>query len=163
MNPLILHHSPLSATHACTSGQLSGSGHRHRNPAGSAGSGRPLCEQDISDIGQWCGHKSPPRWSPRCRCSRISHTVELPQIVPGGHRSKRLHTSDSASLHGGKGERGWQELDGGLSQNTVDMSPPCHPRVCCNYIKNSQGALRTDSPWKWAVLKHQPFHYQAVL
>lgn len=114
-----IHHSSTSVTHVCTSGQPSGSGRCRRSPVGSVGSGRLLCVPGILDIGRWRGHIFPVRWSPRCRCSHISHMVEKPLIVPGGRHSNRLHTSDSASLHMGKGERSGQELDGWLSHSTV--------------------------------------------
>lgn len=125
----MFYHGPSSITHVCTSGQLSGSGHRRRSPAGSVGSGGPPCAVGISDNVQWCDHKFPTRWSPRCHCSRISHTVQPPRLVPGGHHSNHLHTSDSASLHKGKGERSGQELDGWLSWNTVG-GYPCVTWVC---------------------------------
>lgn len=126
-----IHHNSTSVTHVCTSGQLSGSEHCRRSPTGSVGSGRPLCVPGISDIAQWRGHIFPVRWSPRCRCNCISHMAETPQIVPGGRHSNRLHTSDSAFLHMGKGERSGRELDGWLSHNTVG-GHSCVTWVCYN-------------------------------
>lgn len=107
-----LTNSPCSSsrvTHVCTFGQQSGSGHRHRNLAGSIHSGRPPCVPGISNIAPLCGHIFPKRWSPRCHYSRISHRAVLPQIFPVGHHSNRLHTSDSGSL---QGEERWNRCAG---------------------------------------------------
>lgn len=98
-----------TGTHTCTSGLPSDSEHLHRNLSGSVGSGRPLCVPDISDIDQWRGHIFPPHWSPRCRCSHTSHTVEPPRGVPEDLHSNRLRTSDSVFL---REEQRWKRWAG---------------------------------------------------
>lgn len=120
---------------------MSGSGRRRSNPAGSVHSGHPLCVPGTFDIARWHGHTLRAHWSPRCHCSRISRTVGLPQIVPVGHHSNHPHTSDSASLHKGKGERDERELDGWLSRDSVGGQPHLASVSVITTLKTNAGSV----------------------